>query len=131
MKKIVFALLGCVFFSLAFALEEETIFSSTHEKNRFIKLTSELRCLVCQNQNIAESNAPLAKDLRQQIFLQLEKGKSDQEIIDYLVKRYGDYILYRPPLKLSTFGLWTIPFLVTLGGLGYLFFYITRQRREK
>jgi cytochrome c-type biogenesis protein CcmH len=81
-------------------------------------LAHELRCLVCQNQSIAESNAPLAVDLRGQIREQLAKGASDQDVRDYMVARYGDFVLYRPPLKPTTVALWAGPFvLLALGAL--------------
>ncbi len=85
---------------------------------RAARLEQELRCLVCQNQTIAESNAPLAVDLRRQIREQMEKGASDQDIIDYMVARYGDFVLYRPPFKARTVLLWAGPFLLlALGAL--------------
>jgi cytochrome c-type biogenesis protein CcmH len=81
-------------------------------------LAHELRCLVCQNQTIAESNAPLAVDLRGQIREQLAKGASDREVLDYMVARYGDFVLYRPPFKATTVALWGGPFvLLALGAL--------------
>jgi cytochrome c-type biogenesis protein CcmH len=80
------------------------------------ELAHELRCLVCQNQTIADSNAPLAQDLRGQIREQLAAGRSDEEVLDYMVARYGDFVLYRPPLKASTLALWVGPFvLLALG----------------
>jgi cytochrome c-type biogenesis protein CcmH len=87
-------------------------------EERAARLEHELRCLVCQNQTIAESNAPLAVDLRQQIREQMEKGASDQDVIDYMVARYGDFVLYRPPFKATTVALWVGPFvLLALGAL--------------
>lgn len=83
---------------------------------RAVKLSSELRCLVCQNQTIAESNAALAVDLREQIREQIVAGKSDSDIIAFMVQRYGDFVLYRPPLKGTTLLLWGGPaFLLVLG----------------
>ena len=85
---------------------------------RAARLEHQLRCLVCQNQTIAESNAPLAQDLRQQVREQMEKGASDQDVIDYMVARYGDFVLYRPPFKATTVALWVGPFvLLALGAL--------------
>lgn len=81
------------------------------------RLSTELRCLVCQNQTLADSDAPLAEDLRIEIREMASKGKSDQEIIDYLVARYGDFVLYRPPVKSTTVLLWLGPFLLLLAGL--------------
>ena len=82
-----------------------------HEK-RAVKLAEELRCLVCQNQSIAESNAELAVDLRHQIRDQIKAGRSDGEIVDFMVQRYGDFVLYRPPLKAATVLLWGGPLLL-------------------
>lgn len=111
------------------ALEDIYPFTTKNEEMRFINLTQQLRCLVCQNQNLAESNAPLANDLRDQIYQKILHGQKDQEIIYYLVTRYGDFILYRPPLKISTFGLWFTPIVLLILGLGYLLFYIRKQQR--
>jgi cytochrome c-type biogenesis protein CcmH len=87
-------------------------------EERAARLEHQLRCLVCQNQTIAESNAPLAQDLRQQVREQMEKGASDQDVIDYMVARYGDFVLYRPPFKATTVALWVGPFvLLALGAL--------------
>jgi cytochrome c-type biogenesis protein CcmH len=83
-------------------------------------LATELRCLVCQNQTLADSNAPLAIDLRNQVREQLKAGKSEQDVIDFMVARYGDFVLYRPPLKASTLALWAGPFVILLGGIALL-----------
>lgn len=85
---------------------------------RVLKLSAELRCLVCQNQTIADSNAELAVDLKKQVREQLAAGRSDQQIIDYMTERYGDFVLYRPPVKGSTLLLWGGPALLLLIGLG-------------
>src|SRR5258705_7567830 len=81
-------------------------------EKRVRDLSSELRCLVCQNQTLADSNAPLALDLRNQVREQLKSGKSERDVIDFLVARYGDFVLYRPPFKASTVLLWAGPFLL-------------------
>jgi cytochrome c-type biogenesis protein CcmH len=86
-----------------------------------------LRCLVCQNQNIAESNAPLADDLRKQVQEMMRDGKSDAEIHRYLTDRYGDFVLYRPPLKNTTLILWIGPFVLLLIGLIVAFFVYRRS----
>lgn len=87
------------------------------QDTRYHQLINELRCLVCQNQTIAESNAPLALDLREQVRKQLSEGKSNAEISRYLTDRYGDFVLYRPPFKASTALLWLGPFLLLLAAL--------------
>ena len=95
---------------------------------RLKNLGEELRCLVCQNQTIADSNAPLALDLRNQIRVQVKQGKSDDEIRAYMTQRYGDFVLYKPPFKATTAVLWIGPFaLVAVGVLVFLF--LVRRRR--
>jgi cytochrome c-type biogenesis protein CcmH len=111
-----------------FAAEDYYQFSSAEQQQRFINLTSQLRCLVCQNQNLSQSNAPLANDLRNQVYQQLKSGNSDQDIINYLIKRYGDFILYKPPFNIKTLALWFGPFVLLILGLCYLFLYINKQR---
>lgn len=93
------------------------------------RLSEELRCLVCQNQTLADSHSGLADDLRQEIRQMAEKGMSDQAIIDYLVARYGDFVRYRPPLKSTTALLWFGPFALLLAGVIGLF--VMLRRREK
>ncbi len=85
-------------------------------EKRVAALATELRCLVCQNQTLADSNAPLAVDLRNQIREQLKSGKSEQDVLDFMVARYGDFVLYRPPLKATTIALWAGPFLFLVLG---------------
>lgn len=96
---------------------------------RMVKITSELRCLVCQNQTIADSHAELAVDLRKQVMEQITAGKSDQQIIDYMTARYGDFVLYRPPLKTSTVILWFGPGLLLVVSLIALFLVLRRRSR--
>jgi cytochrome c-type biogenesis protein CcmH len=95
---------------------------------RVKNLAHELRCLVCQNQTIADSNAPLAVDLRNQIREQLAAGKSERDVIDFMVARYGDFVLYRPPFKAATLALWLGPF--ALLGLGAWIFWRRVARRR-
>ncbi len=91
-------------------------FSSDQLRDRFQVLVNELRCPKCQNQNLADSNSPIASDLRKEIFRMLEEGQSDQEIIDFLVVRYGEFVMYRPPVKKTTLVLWLAPgFLLLIG----------------
>jgi len=98
-------------------------------EERLMNLSRELRCLVCQNETLADSRADLAVDLRNQIREQMKAGKTDQEIIAFLTARYGDFVLYRPPVKATTYLLWFGPFVLLLGGLFFLFRYV-RQRRQ-
>ena len=93
-------------------------------------LSEELRCLVCQNQTIADSHAGLAIDLKNQIREQLRAGRSDKEILAYMVERYGDFVLYRPPVKATTAALWYGPFALLAFGTGVAVF-VVRRRRPK
>ncbi len=97
---------------------------------RMKALAEELRCLVCQNQTIADSNAPLAQDLRGQIREQISQGRDDDQIRAYMVARYGDFVLYRPPFKATTVLLWLGPFLL-IGLGGAIFVAIVRRRRAE
>lgn len=94
---------------------------------RLKTLSQELRCLVCQNQTLADSNAPLAEDLRREIRELIAKGMTDKEITDYLVARYGDFVRYRPPLKTQTVLLWVGPTLLLLAGLGGLWWSLRKR----
>ena len=96
---------------------------------RVLGISEQLRCLVCQNQSIADSNAELAVDLRNQVIEQVKAGKTNQEIVDYMVERYGDFVLYRPPFKLSTAILWLGPVCLFL--VGIIAFYINLRRRKR
>ena len=103
-------------------------FAQTPEMDkRVASLANELRCLVCQNQTLADSNAPLAVDLRNQIREQLAAGKSEGDVRDFMVERYGDFVLYRPPLKASTIALWAGPFFFLLIG-AWLLRRVVRRR---
>ena len=97
---------------------------------RVLKLSEVLRCLVCQNQSIAESNADLAQDLRGQVREQLGAGKSEQQVIDYMVARYGDFVLYEPPMRISTLLLWAGPAALAVAGIGFLLLRLSRRSRE-
>jgi cytochrome c-type biogenesis protein CcmH len=98
-------------------------------EERLNKLSQELRCLVCQNETLADSRADLAEDLRDEIREQMKAGKSDKEIVAFLTERYGQFILYRPQVTPTTYLLWFGPFVLLLGGLALLFYYI-KQRRD-
>ena len=91
-------------------------FADATEEARFRALVSELRCVMCQNQSLADSDAQIARDLRAQVLRLMRDGRSDAEIKDYLVERYSDFVLYRPPMKPSTWLLWFGPGLVLVGG---------------
>ena len=95
--------------ALASSATEAALAADPVAEKRLLGLSEELRCLVCQNQNIADSNAELAQDLRREIRGMIKDGKSDKEIIDFMVVRYGDFVLYRPPVKATTLLLWAGP----------------------
>jgi len=105
-------------------------FDTQAQEQRFQTLISELRCPKCQNQNIADSDAPIAMDLRNEIFRMLEEGKSNEEIIDFLVSRYGDFVLYKPPLTSRTLLLWYGPAGLLLIGFGVLGVIVLRRRGQ-
>lgn len=111
-----------IFVSSVIAAEDPSL------DRRVAELAHELRCLVCQNQTIADSNAPLAIDLRNQIREQLAAGKSERDVVDFMVARYGDFVLYRPPFKAATLALWLGPFLLL--ALGAWIFYRRVARRR-
>ena len=102
--------------------------SDPKQQESYETLTNELRCLVCQNQTIADSNAELAGDLRRQVYEMLQQGKTEQEIIRFMTDRYGDFVLYKPPFAGKTSVLWIAPVLFLLMGLMTIFFVIRRKR---
>jgi cytochrome c-type biogenesis protein CcmH len=105
-------------------------FSGNVDETRFKSLIVELRCLVCQNQSLADSDAELAHDLRREVYELMEQGKSDQEIVDFLVSRYGDFVLYSPPVKPETWILWYGPFGLLAVGLLVLVYTIRQRKRQ-
>ena len=99
-------------------------------EKRMVAISEELRCLVCQNESLSGSQADLAKDLRREIREQIQDGRSDQEIMDFMVGRYGDFVRYRPPLKGTTLMLWFGPFALLLVGIVVLVVYLRRRSRR-
>ncbi|VXB93646.1 Cytochrome c-type biogenesis protein CcmH [Pseudomonas sp. 8AS] len=132
MKRLLIAcLLGLSLVGITRAAIDTYQFKDEAERERFRSLTAELRCPKCQNQNIADSNAPIATDLRREIFRMLEEGKSNAEIVDFLVLRYGDFVLYKPPVDTRTYLLWYGPFaLLGLGALGLVVLVLRRRKVE-
>jgi cytochrome c-type biogenesis protein CcmH len=104
-------------------------FKDHTQELRFQQLTHQLRCPMCQNESLADSNAPIARDLRNQIFQMMQQGKSDEEIKQYLVARYSRFVLYDPPLTPGTWLLWFGPLLILLGGAGVVVLAIRRRNR--
>lgn len=93
-------------------------------------LATQLRCVVCQNQTVAESNAPLAADMRREIRVQLESGRSNQQVVDFFEERYGAFVHYSPPVKPSTWLLWSAPFVLLVGGLALLLNVLRKRGRS-
>jgi cytochrome c-type biogenesis protein CcmH len=126
-KKILAVLFSCLFSSILFANSTYPL-ETAKQDAQFQHLLKDLRCLVCQNQDLADSNADLAKDLRAQVYQLVKDGKSDNEIIEYLSSRYGDFILFKPPVKTITWLLWYGPFVFL--ALGFLIFWRTCFKRN-
>lgn len=112
----------------SFATIDAYEFRSLEDEQRFRQLTEELRCPKCQNQNIADSNAGLSKDIKDRAFKLINEGKSNREITDYMVERYGDFITYRPPMRPATWFLWFGPFVLALLAAAIIFGRKLRQR---
>jgi cytochrome c-type biogenesis protein CcmH len=129
MKRLAFAWMFAA--GLAFGQASEVDHPDAAVEARLKALAEELRCLVCQNQTIADSNASLALDLRNEIREQVAKGRSDDEIRAYMVERYGDFVLYRPPLKATTVLLWVGPFALLALGAGIVVMTVRRRRKEQ
>jgi cytochrome c-type biogenesis protein CcmH len=123
-------LLALGFACPAHAGEAASVAADPALEDRMMALASELRCLVCQNQTLADSQAPLAVDLRDQIREKLRQGASEHDIVEYMVARYGDFVLYRPPFKATTVLLWAGPLLLLLTGMATLLFRLARRRAE-
>jgi cytochrome c-type biogenesis protein CcmH len=129
MKKMLSIIAFSCFLGLnGFNVNAQTIGNDPAIESRLKALSQELRCLVCQNQTLADSTAPLAEDLRREIRELIAKGMTDEEITAYLVARYGDFVRYRPPLKSQTAILWAGPMLLLFAGFGMLL--ITLRRRN-
>jgi cytochrome c-type biogenesis protein CcmH len=128
MKKIVLLLMLFAHSALYAAPMDQFEFDTPEQEEIFHKLSQELRCLVCQNQAIAESDAGLAKDLRTEIHKMLKQGKTEKEITDFMVQRYGDFVLYDPPFKPSTWLLWFGPVIAFIFGMFYAVRFFRSQK---
>ena len=127
--KTIFAVVLTMLASVVLA-QEPLVFENPEQEARYIELTTELRCMVCQNQNLADSDAPLAQDLRKEIHGMMLSGQNNDQIITFLVDRYGDFVLYRPAMKGNTLALWLIPG-VLLGIGAIALFFTVRSRNRK
>ncbi|WP_047284590.1 cytochrome c-type biogenesis protein [Pseudomonas protegens] len=125
------AILGLGIAGMAHAAIDTYQFANDTDRERFHELTKELRCPKCQNQDIADSNAPIAADLRKEIFRMLGEGKDNQQIIDFMVDRYGDFVRYRPALTGKTALLWFGPAGLLLGGLVIIVVIVRRRRVQR
>ena len=128
MAKTLALILLVLFCSAAFGREAPPAAADPAVEKRMTHLTEQLRCLVCQNQTIADSNAGLAIDLKNEVREKMEQGMSDRQILDFVVARYGDFVLYRPPFKATTLLLWLGPLLLLAAGLFALFYKLARRR---
>jgi len=131
MKQLIFIVLFIIQSSLIAAPVDTFTFETPEQEQAFHKLSGEVRCLVCQNQSISDSNAGLAKDLRTEIHKMLLQGKSEEEIAEFMVERYGDYVLYDPPLKPTTWLLWFGPALVFLIAVIYVVSFLREQNLKR
>ena len=133
--RLIHALIGLVLMggvtSSGLAVIETYEFSDPAHESRYQDMIAQLRCLVCQNQNLADSNAELAKDLRARTYEMINAGASDEDIADFMIARYGDFVLYKPPLRLRTTLLWGGPFALLLIALIVFFFTVRRSRVPK
>ncbi|MBV4459606.1 cytochrome c-type biogenesis protein CcmH [Pseudomonas sp. COR58] len=125
------AVLGLSLAGVAHAAIDTYRFATDADRERFRELTKELRCPKCQNQDIADSNAPIAADLRKEIFRMLGEGKDNQQIIDFMVDRYGDFVRYKPALNAKTALLWFGPAGLLLGGLAVIAVIVRRRRGQR
>lgn len=114
----------------ALAKEAAPLAQDEAVEKRLVSIAEDLRCLVCQNESLAGSRADLAEDLRREVRGLIKQGKTDQEIKDFLVSRYGDFVLYQPPVKPTTWLLWGGPFLLLIAGVTGLFIYLRRRGRQ-
>jgi cytochrome c-type biogenesis protein CcmH len=133
-KRLLLAVLvisSSLFTGAAQARVETHEFASPAEEARYKRFIAEFRCLVCQNQNLADSNAELAQDLRAETYRMIREGASDEQIVGFMVSRYGDFVLYKPPLNTRTAPLWVGPFLLLLLAAAIAGVFVLRQRRAR
>ena len=131
MRRLLSLLLVLLSLGVQAGVVEPRGFDDPVHEARYKRLIAELRCLVCQNQNLADSNADLATDLRNETYAMVKAGKSDEEIVSFMVNRYGDFVLYRPPVKSTTFLLWFGPLILAILGGSLLLVQIRRRTHRK
>tara|TARA_B100000586_G_C19887867_1_gene333692 strand:- start:178 stop:612 length:435 start_codon:yes stop_codon:yes gene_type:complete len=130
----IFAIMLTISFSFFFSncsysVEPDEILQDKKQESRAREISKNIRCMVCQNQSIDDSNAPLAKDLRVLIRNKIKEGNKDKEIYNFLTERYGDFILLKPPFKLITIALWCLPFIFFIIGIFILFFHNKKSKK--
>jgi len=131
MKRLTTILAGLLLLAAGVALAQEPlVFDDAAQEERYNALTLELRCTVCQNQSLADSDAPLAQDLRAEIYKMMMAGRSDEQIKSFMIERYGDFVLYRPPVQGNTFALWVIPVVLLFLGAVAVFFVVRNHNRK-
>ena len=128
-KLIIFVLIFSFNTVTSFAVEPDEILQDKKQESRAREISKNIRCMVCQNQSIDDSNAPLAKDLRVLIRNKIKEGNKDEEIYNFLTERYGDFILLKPPFKLITIALWCLPFIFFIIGIFILFFHNKKSKK--
>ena len=125
----IFIFVSQILLNASYSVEPDEILKNSKHEVRARNISKNVRCMVCQNQSIDESNAPLAKDLRILIRNQIKEGKNDEEIYKFLTDRYGDFILLKPPLKLSTLALWFLPFIFFI--IGFFIVFVNNKKSKK
>ena len=128
-ERIRFSLL-LLFLAAPLSAQEPLVFEDAAQEARYNDLTLELRCLVCQNQNLADSDAPLAQDLRREIYAMMMAGQTDEQIKSFMVDRYGDFVLYRPPVQANTVALWVMPGILLVLGAVVVYFTVRNRNRK-
>jgi len=126
-RSFIFALVTLGLLNTTFAKEAVPLVDDQVTEQRLIVISEEMRCLVCQNESLAGSRSDLANDLRREIRILIKEGKTDDQIRDFMVERYGDFVLYRPPVKPITWLLWIGPFVILIAGIIGLLVYLRRR----
>ena len=129
MKSLLGILLACLCLNASFAKDAAPLADDPVTEQRLISISEEMRCLVCQNESLAGSRSDLANDLRREIRTLIQEGKSDDQIRTFMVERYGDFVLYRPPVKPITWLLWIGPFVILVIGIVGLLRYLRRRNQ--
>ena len=126
---IIFIFISQLLLSNSYSVEPDEILQNPKQEIRARDISKNIRCLVCQNQSIDDSSAPLAKDLRALIRIKVQENDTDEEIYKFLTDRYGDFILLKPPFKISTFLLWSLPFVFVIIGIFILFIHNKKSKK--